>query len=564
MKKKTNHRILVAGVALMLLLPTMLCAQNESPEAQLRRLRESAERLKTSEDSLAVLLQTARTRYAAADEAGKEAEGEVILDLEAKIFSLHSSLDDVMSQIGELGEVVATSGETTMPNIGGATEDLPDHKIFNNSQGEDYRLLIKNKFFVDNLPADVYASLIEAHAMEVSTGNYLQIITRQYSKMIELDSVFHHAPSAAEAMEAYNEFNRLDMINSQINDSIAVKQSKIIDAKSYAYNLILDKFERNVMMDEFSKWMSDAMAELEEVTDLSYSKAVAQYPIYKELILTYENAMAKALSLFAATDSTATALALIDKRAYLFPPIVGPAVEPGVEYADAIQGNSSPYSTSNPIPEAVIPTSGVVYRLLVGSYTQRQAINIFRNASPLSVERKEDKRYYYYVGCYPNFVSATAAVDSLRAMGFRQPRVVGWSGSRYVAEPTEELAPQSPRIVAPMVAEESESGQEATTRPAGNTTAAVSSPAQNTATTTSTTRYRVEIGGAGSSLSSEVRSAISAAAPGKEITRLVDGASGQTIFTVGSFTSREDGERVAAAISQASAVLTVTITEIGK
>lgn len=89
-------------------------------------------------------------------------------------------------------------------------------------------------------------------------------------------------------------------------------------------------------------------------------------------------------------------------------------------------------------------------------------------------------------------------------------------------------------------------------------------PTATTTTTNTTVRHRIEIVGAGSALSEEVRDAIRSAAPGKEISRIVDGATGQTIFAVGTFPEKADAEKVAEAIKSADGSLSTNIIELGK
>lgn len=547
---------IVSLLLLAMLTPNRASAQTDDG-ALYQSLKESFARLTSSEDSLNVLLTSARKLYAEADDEGKAKQGEIILDLEAKIFSLHSSLEDVASQMQKLEH----KGITTTINTSIADTSTPleiaDDRIFNSAGGPDKVMLIENAYFEHNLPADVYASLVEAQTLEKSVDNYLQIIRHQYDKMIALDSQFYQATDVASALSIYNEFHRLDAVNAQISDSIATKQQQIIDTKSYAYNLILDKEDKDIMMEEFSNLMIQMQADEQEVSDLSYSRSVALYPLHKKLTLTMERDMAEALSIAPAVDSLTRALRVLAPNVYLLPPIVGPELAEEVEYVDAVKGTTSIYSSRNPIPEAIIPDAGTVYRILVGSYTQKQAINIFRNASPLSVERKSDKKYYYYVGDYPTFATATAGVDSLRAMGFRQPRIVVWCDGEYTLEPTEEVGMK--RVIVENQIEVIES--ETTAQPEPTTT---TNNRQQGTTAATTIRHRIEIHGAGSALSESVRDAIRTAAPGKEISRLVDGATGKTIFVVGTFPEKDTAVKVAEAIIASDGSLSTKIVELNR
>ena len=104
----------------------------------------------------------------------------------------------------------------------------------------------------------------------------------------------------------------------------------------------------------------------------------------------------------------------------------------------------------------------------------------------------------------------------------------------------------------------------ATTTTGTTTTKTTTTTTATTTTTNTTVRHRIEIVGAGSALSEEVRDAIRSAAPGKEISRIVDGATGQTIFAVGTFPEKADAEKVAEAIKSADGSLSTNIIELGK
>ena len=88
---------IVTLLSFVLLSPNVVIAQTDD-SALYQSLKESFARLTASEDSLNLLLTSARKLYAEADDDGKAKQGEIILDLESKIFSLQSSLDDVSSQ----------------------------------------------------------------------------------------------------------------------------------------------------------------------------------------------------------------------------------------------------------------------------------------------------------------------------------------------------------------------------------------------------------------------------------------------------------------------------------
>ena len=137
---------IVTLLSLALLLPHMAMAQTDD-SALYQSLKESFARLTSSEDSLNTLLTSARKLYAEADDDGKAKQGEIILDLESKIFSLQSSLDDVSAQMLRLEQkgISATIVNTTITPA--EPLEIADDRIFNSAGGEDRVILIENAYF---------------------------------------------------------------------------------------------------------------------------------------------------------------------------------------------------------------------------------------------------------------------------------------------------------------------------------------------------------------------------------------------------------------------------------
>lgn len=116
----------------------------------------------------------------------------------------------------------------------------------------------------------------------------------------------------------------------------------------------------------------------------------------------------------------------------------------------------------------------------------------------------------------------------LNGEGFRNPRVVAWHDGLYDAAPG------------------AESGS-AVTEPSGQTTRI---------------RYRVEIGGAGESLSRVVRDVISTQAAGKEVSRTADAETGEPLFVVGSFNNKTLAEALVQDIDTVEPGLTIRIVAV--
>lgn len=169
-----------------------------------------------------------------------------------------------------------------------------------------------------------------------------------------------------------------------------------------------------------------------------------------------------------------------------------------------------------------------MYRILLGAYSRPQPVSVFRNVYPLSQETKADRKHYYYAGGYATYAEAEEAAARLKRQGFRNPRVVAWHDGLYDAAPG------------------AESGS-AVTEPSGQTTRI---------------RYRVEIGGAGESLSRVVRDVISTQAAGKEVSRTADAETGEPLFVVGSFNNKTLAEALVQDIDTVEPGLTIRIVAV--
>jgi hypothetical protein len=153
---------------------------------------------------------------------------------------------------------------------------------------------------------------------------------------------------------------------------------------------------------------------------------MADYAVQKPLLIDFEAALARKRGDAVAIDSLGLAAADVPSLAEvgeLAPVTLTDRLL--LDWADVAVGRT-PYSAANPIPELRVWPRGVIWRVRLGAFSARQAVSVFRGASPLAVERGADGRYRYYAGGFRIDSLAAAAVERLRKAGFRAPAAVVW------------------------------------------------------------------------------------------------------------------------------------------
>jgi hypothetical protein len=194
------------------------------------------------------------------------------------------------------------------------------------------------------------------------------------------------------------------------------------------------------------------------------------------------------------------------------------------DFAKVKIGRTNFYDDSNPLPELKVYERGTIYRLLLGKFRSKQAMTLFKGVQPMSIARDKDGQYCYYAGGYATEQEALDDLQFLKDKGFKGPEVCCWEDGVMT-----------------------------------NLTATKGSSSKTTQTTTqatesqSNTHYMVVI--RVESLDSKMRSVISSAAPGKNVSR--SGAN----YVVGLFKSRGEADTLVLTLSESYPNVEVSITE---
>ena len=288
---------------------------------------------------------------------------------------------------------------------------------------------------------------------------------------------------------------------------------------------MLDKNGESDILAVQEKQMNNMLLLEAEIEGEYMYEEVARYALQKLLIAGYEIRIADRAGLTGAADSLNSLTPPTSHIDDYFLPVLNTRERMFYDFADAQIVRPAKYANINQVPQVEIFPRGSMYRILLGAYSRPQPVSVFRNVYPLSQETKADRKHYYYAGGYATYAEAEEAAARLKRQGFRNPRVVAWHDGLYDAAPG------------------AESGS------------AVTEPSTRI-------RYRVEIGGAGESLSRVVRDVISTQAAGKEVSRTADPETGEPLFVVGSFNNKTLAEALVQDIDTVEPGLTIRIVAV--
>lgn len=473
----------------------------ESNGAYMDLLR-SDEQIRIKTDSLMSVVRTIRmemTKNAESRDEESMARADslfvVLSNTESAIYALRTKKVKLIDQISTIEQNHVLSN---MGNIGGA-------------QSAQGRSLYNNDYFKKSLEAEDYKHLMEVHSKEAKAYEYVQTYVKNYSKIKSLHDNYLMTQEETEAEEIYAEIAEVMAENLILERMLGDAWSEIFVQKSYVYSYFLEKENRLDLLELAENMMNESQQEKLSAIDNCVSEHVVDYCLQKPLSLNYELYVAKLLNLPAAIDSLSTAARNVRSIDYRMP-IIDIERRSFVNYEPIEFSSRSPYNTTtNPIPENVIYEYGTIYRIWVGTYKYRQQPNIFRGASPLYVEKREDGRFDYYVGGLHTRSEAESAVEIMKKKGFRDPQIIEWcdgvKSNLSKAEDGERIS------------------------------------------------YRISI--TNGTLDDVVREVISTMAEGCQVSRL-----GENNFLVSPFASRATAERVAQAISKCDDALVVEVQEV--
>ena len=469
--------------------------------------------LQARQDSIAHAMEALRTQLRS-NPAERNRLSDQILQLEMEIFEIRSAKGRLVDRITELEQewvLAQLAGSDGSEDAAWPAEPMPEEHFL--SRGPRVRNLIYNSYFRENLPAADYAALVEAQQQEMQAIGLVNRYFANYDSLAMLARDYAGVATEEEALAIQEHFDELQEQNDAVADELAAVWNAIFDNKSFAYSYVLDKLNRDKLLEEQEYRLSEAMLQLAELRGRTTSDAVADYFLRKQVSVGNECEVASLLGLEAARDSLVQVMGQLQAIDFRVPKIAI-AERIFIEYEEVTFPGASKYTTQNPIPECRVYERGTVYRILLGRFTAKRPVSTFRGAAPLSYRVDDEKKWNYYAGALATYAEAEAAQKLLKEKGFLRPEIVVWRNGELhnlSREPEEH-----------------------------------------------TQAYRVEIANA-EALPADIRTAITEVAGDAELSKV-----GQNLFIVGPFYDRAAADAVADVVRQADSRWQIKVTEIGQ
>ena len=463
-------------------------------------------KLRSHEDSLVKAVASLREKLRS-DRANAQSYSQSILKMENDIFEVRNNIGRIASRTSAIEQ------EFILNNLSGS--QTPSRPAGSGQNADDVSPnLISNPYFKNNMSPEDYSALRVAEEKERVVVNYINIFGTNYEILSHIADEYIKADSAALADSLWSRYIEQKRLLAAISDSVATLNNYISDTKAYSYAMLFDLMNKSGLIEEFNNKSTQARSAEAQLKGKSESEPISAYPIRKRLTLDYEMTLAQTLGLNKALDSLRKVSNNLNSVVFDLPPII---LEERffIDYEPITVHSPSRYNASNPIPQLTIYDKGTIYRILLGSFQRAQPVSIFRGAYPIGLWKTDEGRYNYYAGGFATQAEAEEALEQMKKVGFKAPKIAMWEYGDY-SLPDEEQLSQN--------------------RDAAGTL------------------LRIYISGVKGDLSETVKNAIREAAPGKDIIRLGDK------FTVGTFGNEGEAEKVAAAIRAADPVLEVSIS----
>ncbi|MBE6207428.1 MAG: SPOR domain-containing protein [Rikenellaceae bacterium] len=460
--------------------------------------------LQMREDSVAAVIVKAR-QLLRDDPANRTQYAEQIMQGENRIFELRNAKGRVIDRINTIEQewVLQHMNTSTSSESEEAMQEWPDSLRSRN--------LVQNGLFSRYLAMPDYEALMRAQRREIQAVDYVNRFMANYYELTEMASSYAAVATELEATELQERFTTLDHVNTALADSLQTAWNYIYDNKSYAYDYLMEALGKETQLDRQSERYATAAREIVQLEGETASNAVVDYFVRKKALVEYETAVAEELGLQEAVDSLRGVTGQLATIDFKLPPV---AIKQRyfLQY-DSIEFVSKPrYTASNPIPECKIYEHGTIYRVLLGTFSAKRPVSIFRGTVPLSYVETDEGKWRYFAGGFATEEEAEEARKLLKKRGFTKPQVVVWVDGAY-----RNLDEDQPSATA------------------GG--------------------YRIEIHGV-SALPEAVREVLSTT-EGVELSRV-----GAALFVVGTFADKMEVDRVAEAMRAADTALDVRVKEI--
>ncbi|MEG1611026.1 MAG: SPOR domain-containing protein [Alistipes sp.] len=391
----------------------------EDNEEYMSLLREDAH-LQQREDSIVNSVNTIRQQFRDNPD-NRQQYTKDILALEEQIFKIRNAKGRLIDRISTIEQEWVISN-LDMPHP--TPTQTESNKLPQIPENEKVRNLIYNNYFKRELLTADYAALQQAQQQEMQAVDYINRYWANYQNLAQLADRYSAATTEFDANKLLGKYKTLQGLNAVLSDSLAATWNYIFDNKSYAYNYLLDKLGQDNLLMQEEKSLFNASQKLSEIRGQYASDAVCDYFLRKLVAVNHEIQVANLLQLEEARDSLRGVMAQLKEVDYQLPKITV-AERYFLDFAP-IEFSSAKYNAENPIPPCRVYPHGTIYRILIGSFNAKRSASAFRGAYPLGYIVDDQGKWCYYAGGFATESAAKEALQELKSRGFSRPEIVMW------------------------------------------------------------------------------------------------------------------------------------------
>ncbi len=381
------------------------------------------DKLARMSDSITASMNSIRRSFRT-DTLNRAANSAAILRMEGEMFDLRNR----MARLS--GRINAIEQEWIMQSL--HAEGVPEGGPVRPAEERTAANLVYNSYFDRSLDAGSVRELRAAQLAESDIPPLIEQYRENNGRLTMLKFAYDFSIMAGTADSIRVRFDSLARVNAAADRLIAGEWATIFDNKSYCYNLLMDKENRGDLLQRFADDMEKLRQTQAEWQGVYASDEIMTYVLQKRLLTDYEIRLAADLKNQPALDSLKKVLAALPRVDGLELPPVRLKERLFLDYEDINVVGSSPYGSRNPIPDVNIYPKGIIYRVLLGTYSSAQQPSVFKNVAPLGVQKGPDNKYRYFAGGFPSDTTASAAVEQMRQRGFKSPEAVVWMDGVYV------------------------------------------------------------------------------------------------------------------------------------
>lgn len=411
---------------------TALLAQ--STNGEYTRLVERVKAIEKSQDSLLLLIDKARDDYQA-QPANREKIAVMLSKLEMESIRLKSDYDRAVTSVTLYAQQHHSNQAVLQPE-----------EIENNDLPESYPQkanIVSNMVFKDRLSSADYAALLEADRREYDIVECIDDYMGYYDNLVTLQLEYERVDSQSEAYTLLHTIDSLRLKAAGIEGKIYKSLHSFYDNKIYAYNLMMEMFDKMDLVAQQEQTLANQIAISEQNVENFESEVLVDYYYRKAGLLDYEIKVAEVLELSKAKDSLNRVRTLLRAEDYCLPKVTIKQ-RSFIKHEPLKVIKPTIYNSHNPIPRTEVYEHGTVYRIRLGIFVNRPNLSALRGITPLSyTDAYHDGRYAYFVGGFRTEEEAVKGVQYLRKLGFRDPLPVMWIDGEYISNIAEWKKTQS-------------------------------------------------------------------------------------------------------------------------